>query len=302
MTLARQWTGRSPFQETWFVEALFGPDRGLWVRYVIDARRQVAQVWALVVGRDGVIAQGLEELALDGLDGLPFACPQGRLTRDRITGQVGDIRWDLQLDDLGLRHRHVPRLLTMLGLGRTYQPAMLDLRIRGTLDLPGQQWTVERGMGVLGHLWGGRSNVDRWTWAHCNAFREDGIVFEGLSARVGPRPLTSLVLHVQGHTYGFSRLRQLVRCWSDIRSPSWVFESRRGSVVLSGRATLDPTTAATVRYDRGDQAPLYCTNSRFADLQVVLRDPERGVDLDLRSREAAFEIVGREPLGEVVLP
>lgn len=302
MTLARQWEGQTPFQETWFVEVLFGPDRGLWVRYVLDASRRIAQVWCLVLGREGVLHQELQEVALGGVGGHPFACPQGSLTRDRITGQLGEVSWSLQLEDQGVRHRHVPRLLTLLGLGRTYHPAMLDLRVQGTLTFGDTTWTVERGMGVLGHLWGRRSRIDRWAWAHCNAFHEDGIVFEGLSAGLGRLPLTSLVLHAQGHHYGFSGVRQVMRAWSDVRAPSWTFESRRGSTQLTGRVVLDPSTAVTVRYDRAGQAPLYCTNTRFADLEVYLRDPARGVDLALRSREAAFEIVGPTALGAPLLP
>ncbi|MCA9567250.1 MAG: hypothetical protein KC656_05385 [Myxococcales bacterium] len=302
MTLARQWVGDAPFQETWFIEVLFSADRGLWVRYVLDATRGVAEVWALVVERSGVVASHVEELPLADVRGPLFTAPCATLARDRARGEVGGIAWDLRLDDLGVRHRHVPRLRPALGLGRTYHPGILDLRVQGHVTFGGETWQVSRGMGVLGHLWGRHSRVHRWSWAHCNAFHEDGILFEGLAADVGCLTLTSLVLHVQGHTYGFSRPRDLARTWSHTSDGLWSFQAERDGATLVGEVRLKPGSAATVRYDRADQDPLFCTNTRFADARIVLRDPRRRVDVDLRSREAAFEVVGTEALAPACLP
>lgn len=300
MTLARQYHRQSPFQETWFIEALFGPDRGVWVRYVLDARTRQAEIWALVVTRNGVIAQEKTTVPLDDVQGPLFSCVAGSLARDRAIGHVGTIQWDLALDDLGVRYRHVPRPLGHLGIGRTYVPAIADLRVRGEVRVGNDTWTVERGMGVLGHIWGKSSRVRSWAWAHCNAFYEEGVVFEGLSARLGPVPLTSVMLHVHGHTYGFSRLRNLVRTRTSTSGPRWTFEASLGSTLLTGELVLDPSTAATVRYDTA-QGPLFCTNSRFADIRIVLHDPRRGLDIDVRSREAAFEVVGETALAPPLL-
>ena len=60
---------------------------------------------------------------------------------------------------------------------------------------------------------------------------------------------------------------------------------------------LDPETSARVRYAGHGGPDLFCTNSRFAHARIVLRDPRRGIDLDLRSRECAFEIAGPEDVG-----
>lgn len=300
MTFARQHQGQSPFQETWFVEALFSSDRGLWIRYVLDARTKQAEIWALVVTRDGVIAQEKATVPLAEASGPLFSTSAGSLSRHRATGSIGAISWDLQLDDLGVRYHHVPRLLPYFGIGRTYVPAIADLRIRGHVTMDDATWTVERGMGVLGHIWGASSRVRSWSWAHCNAFYEEGVIFEGLSARLGRVPLTSVMLHVHGHTYGFSRLRDLVSSKTSTIGSRWTFEARRGTALLTGELTLDPSSAATVRYDT-DRGPLFCTNTRFADIRVVLHDPARGVDVDVWSQEAAFEIVGERALGPVVL-
>jgi hypothetical protein len=304
MPLARQYTGQHPFQETWFVEALFSPDEGLWVRYVLDARTGLAEVWALVTTRKGVVASAKETHPLEAAEGPVFTVGATSLTRDRAQGRCGGIEWDLALDDRGLRIRHVPRLLPHLGVGRTYVPAIADLRVQGHVRFPVDgahtTWLVQRGMGVLGHLWGRRSRVRAWAWAHCNAFDEEDVVFEGLSARMGPLPLTSVVLHAHGHTWALSGPRQLVGTHSRWGHDHWVFEGRRGTTTLTGELVLDPSTAATVRYDTAGGA-LFCTNTRFGTARIVLSDPHRGVTLDLRSREAAFELVGPSPRGRPIL-
>lgn len=290
MTLARQWRGQQPFEEAWFVQALAGPDLGLWLRWVIDATAGHAEVWALVTDRSGVIAAHRERVPLSDLGGDLFAAGPGRLERDVAVGRAGPIAWDLRFDDRGLRHGHVPLWVRMVGLGRTYAPAALDLRVSGTLSVGDRTWAVERGPGVLGHLWGPASRVVRWAWAHCNAFDREDLVFEALSAEIAGIRLTSAVLYADGHAYPFSRTRDLLRTWTRTTERTWSFEARRDSRVLTGRVDLDPSTAARVRYAGHHGPDVICTNTRFGRVRLVLRDPARGIDLDLRSRECAFEL------------
>ncbi len=333
MTLARQWRGQTPFEETWFIEALVGPENaptdalmGLWIRHVVDAASGEASIWAIVSDRRGVQHTVREVVPLDALQASGiFAAGPARLDRTTAVGRIGNIAWDLRLDDRGLRHAHVPMWVRMAGIGRTYAPAIFDLRVNGTIELgpAGRSRTlpIHDSPGVLGHLWGGASRVRSWAWAHCNAFDREDLVFEGLSVMldtpVGPvGPLTSVVLHADGHAYRFSRTRDLLRTWSRFDLPTsvadaprgrWVFEARheRKEHVLTGSITLDPTRSATVRYDGHAQgarsADVFCTNTRFGSVRIVLRDPRRGVDLDLRSRECAFEIAGDHAAGPVVL-
>lgn len=304
MTLARQWRGQRPFEEVWFLEALLGPDHGLWIRYVLDATAGTASVWALVVGRTGVIAAHRETVPIGTIGGVLFSGGAGRLERDVAVGKAGSIAWDLRLDDRGLRHNHVPMWMRMAGLGRVYAPAALDLRIAGTVRVGDREFAVEAGPGVLGHLWGARSGTRTWAWAHCNAFDREDLVFEGISAYPkGVGPATSLVLYADGHAYTFSRTRDLFRTWSRFSKTgwSWVFEARRDGRVLTGRIELEPEAAATVHYARADGPDLYCTNSRFAHARIVLRDERRGLDLDLQSRECAFEIASPDRVLPAVL-
>jgi photosystem II stability/assembly factor-like uncharacterized protein len=125
-------------------------------------------------------------------------------------------------------------------------------------------------------------------------------VFEGLSVYPGGfGPLTSMVLHADGHAYRFSRTRDLFRTWSRFSTDSWswVFEARREGRVLTGEVRMNPRKAARVRYDGHGGPDLYCTNTRFAKTRILLRDERRGLDLDLRSRECAFEIASPEDTG-----
>lgn len=340
MTLARQWRGQQPFEETWFIEALVGPENaptdelmGLWIRHVIDATANEAAIWAILSDRSGVRHAAREVVPLstppappsNGADAAGrstplFAAGPGRLDRTAAVGRVGDLAWDLRLDDRGLRHAHVPMWVRLAGVGRTYAPGIFDLRVNGTLEIgpPGRSKTfaVHHSPGILGHLWGGASRVRSWAWAHCNAFDREDLVFEGLSVTLdtpfGPMgPLTSVVLHADGHAYRFSRTRDLVRTWSRFdrsdRDGHWVFEARhdRQEHVLTGRITLDPRRSATVRYDGHAQGArstdVFCTNTRFGSIRIVLRDPRRGVDIDLKSRECAFEIAGHAPAGPLCI-
>lgn len=308
MTLTRQWTGTAPFEETWFIEALLGPDRGVWLRFRLDATLGEVELWAVVTTSAGVLHAERRSFPLQPRGSIGpaelFACAAGRLDREHTVGELGPIRWDLALEDRGARHQHQPWWLRTLPLGKTYSPAVLDLRIRGEVWVGDQSWQVRSGPGILGHHWGQRSSVRRWAWAHCNAFDREDLVFEGLSATLGPLPpATSLVLLADGHAYRFSSLRHLWRTRTQTTQDRWAFEAREGSRVLSGVVELDRARAATVTYATGgpNRTVAYCTNSRFASIRLVLTDPKRKLDLDVRSRECAFELVGPEPLATPVL-
>ena len=92
MTLARQWRGQERFEEVWFLQALIGPDRGLWLRWVIDATAGEAQVWALVSTRDGGLEAHRETVPLASLGGALFEAGPGRLERDVAVGRCGPSR------------------------------------------------------------------------------------------------------------------------------------------------------------------------------------------------------------------
>ena len=302
MTLSRQWSGDAPFEEAWFVELLLGPEQGFWLRFRIDATARELEVWAIATTPDGVVAAEKQGFPLGPMDGLA-SCAAARLERDRSVGEIGRIRWDLSFDDRGARHAHLPLWFRALRVGKAYAPGVLDLRVRGEVFVDGKPWRVKRGPGIFGHHWGRRSRVERWAWGHCNAFDREDLVFEGLSAKIGPATFTSVVLLADGHAYRFSGLRHLLRTWSRTSEDTWAFEAREGDRVLTGRLVLDPAKAATVTYPTGGlgRTEVFCTNTRFGRIRLILRDPTRGLDLDVRSRECAFELVGPDALGEPVL-
>ena len=291
-----RWSGSVPFEETFFIEAVSG-DRGLWIRHRIDAERAVSEVWVILTTRDGVVTTHKSTHPLEPARSGIFECPDARLTADRATGSVGSVHWDLRIGHGRVHHRHMPWWLAPLGVGKHYHPESLDAAISGEVRVGEEMWKLDAAPGVVGHLWGAGSRVRSWAWSHCNAFDHSGAVFEGLAAQIGRLPvLTSLVLRVDGKRYRFSRTRDLFRTWTRLDRDRWVFQARRKDTTLSGTVELSPSTAAVVTYPGTGPGgtDLYCTNSRFAALRLVLTDPTRRLDIELSSSCAAFERVTDE--------
>lgn len=265
----------APFAEAWFLEACLPDGSGLWVRHTLtDGSHREAAVWAMHSG-DQLTAHKLA-FDLDTLahgDGVLFAGGGARLTPDRAIGALGPLRWDLHLHGGPLRHRHVPALLTRLGLGRTYEPAWPQLRLTGTLQLHGRALPVDGAVGVLGHLYGRRNRVVWWGWAH--ATFDDGSVFECVSARLGhPQapPITSILWHTPTQTWRWSGVRDLVRTRSTHTDTTWTLRARTGGTTLRARFTL-PDRHVQARYHDPDGRTSCCRNSHRCRLVVQLDGP-----------------------------
>ena len=310
--LARTWRGRGPHEEVWFIEARAGDGRGVWLRYcILDGTVGECTVSAILFDKDGVHA-GREVLPLSDIDlAQPvFRAGPHHLNGRRAVGCAGALSWDLELIAGAHRHQHIAPLLRRLSVtSQHYVPAILDLRLRGQFTIGERVIELDREPGVLGHIHGRRSVTQAWAWCHCSHFDgAPGAVFEGLSPRVlaagRPVPIcTSLVLFADERRYAFSQPRDLLATRTDWGERRWAFRTRPGPVQLLGEVELpDTAQVAHVRFADTDGGNRYAANSPLAHLRLRLIDAPRGIDRELVSSSASFELGSRDPPDvEVVL-
>ena len=195
----------------------------------------------------------------------------------------------------------VPRVVEALGVGRTYVPALLDLRVSGEVCIGGRRFELDGASAVLGHIWGATNRTTEWAWCHGHD-PEHGLLFEGLCVRLGTLPLlTTLGLWIGDEHVDLSHTRHLVRTRSRIDADRWSFTARRRGLRVEGEARLPTEGVASVRYlDPADGQVRACRNSGHSrvSLEVTSRGTSRRFGLD----DAAFEIARLgEPGGPVLL-
>ncbi len=306
MPFARRYPGHGPFEEVWFCEVRITPDRGLWFRYTITDSADPTSpfrhtaVWAMPFWRDKALGfREKHDLSLlEANEG--YALGNNVLTADGADGSAGDVSWSLKFTDRGASHNHVPKFIGMLPIKRrNYVPAIFDLRVNGHVQIGDERIEVTDGHGVLGHIWGSANTTKTWAWTHANTFESDpDAIFESLGVLLDrpilrTRPFTSMVLRTGGQTYPFTTTLGCFQARSEWGARRWSFGSKSGGMELEGEAEL-PAEAVRVTYTKPDGSLIYCENSRFCKLTVRLKG--NGVDTELSTTDAAFEIGSREPL------
>jgi len=274
-----RWAGRRPWDETWFIEGTTRDGHGLWLRYTLtDGSDGRAAMWAAWRPAGGSACTGYVEVPLDavvtGGDTL-VGLPSGHLSPARAQGEAGPLSWDLALHGSGWWHSDlVPAPIGRLG--KTYRAAIPDLTALGTVTVDGTRHDVQV-IGVLGHLWGARSRVKRWGWAHGARFDEaPGTVLEVLAAQLAVagrpvRPVASVVLHHRGRTWAYNQLRHLLRSRVSLGDDRFEVVARGRTSTL--RATLqlpERSRCVLARYDAPDGTPTFCRNAPGAGLSVHL--------------------------------
>jgi hypothetical protein len=322
-----EYAGEAPFYEVWYGKVDVADEVALWFRYTtLDGVIREASTWAVVF--DGEEAFGdrtfweIEDLAPRNTVRVPegydpdrflgseqvFHVEDSHLDTSNAIGRAGDIEWDFQWEDSGRRCEYVPELLQGLSAVKSaYDSTFLDVRASGTLEYEGRERTFERAPAMLGHIRGTKISGHHWAWAHCNHFDGDeDVAFEGLSVSLEALgthtpPLSAFFVYVDDRRYSFRTPLSIVRAETTFDRDHWTFRARSGGAELIGEATA-PSNVALVQYDDTDGSNLWCYNSKLADLEFRLRDPEHGLDQSWTATgTSAFEYVTREEPDETPL-
>lgn len=305
-TPSLRWPRSSPWEEVWFAEVSDG-DCGLWLRYTLrDSDEPEGALWCIWFGEDGIRARK-ERIPLgeirDDREGLHWAL--ARLDRVGARGEAGPMSWGLGFAGSEAQSfTHVPPLLRALGMsGRTYVSACTDLVVNGSVTLWDRTRRLTDARGVLGHIYGARSNASTWAWGHCNRFGRPDVTLEVISAvlSIGDRetpPLASVTLRVGDQHYAFSGVRHLVTSVSSIEEDTCTVTASSGSASLRATFRLpDPSRTARVAYEHASGNKTFCRNSIWSNVSLDFTDRRRGVTLQLESDNASFEIAsGRAPV------
>ena len=205
---------------------------------------------------------------------------ESEIARGRSHGKVADaagaISWDLTwtVEELGFRHFPSDRMYELPFPRSKATSPTIDARFRGTVTVDGEEIAVDEAPGMHGHNWGER-HAEEWVWAHCNAFGQDGVVFEGLSARVAMGPLSTpllTILHVRTpvEVVTFNRLRDIIGSTSRHHGLYWSFEATNGPWRLQGVIHGRPENFVGVDYHDPDGTVHHCLNSKVASAEVRL--------------------------------
>lgn len=307
LALPLRWSGQRRWEEVWFVEGVTPEGDALWLRYTLTlgADPRIA-LWAAWFPASGAPQVGYVEKRT-----LPGARPPGenvhlwapleaQLSTSRASGVAGPIAWDLHLHGGGgWPNTLIPPAIG--ALGRSYRAAFPDLTAHGHVTVHGVHRPL-RLTGVLGHLWGRRSSVQAWGWAHANRFDQaPGMVLEVVVANLrlpgGRAPLVgSAILHGQGRTLYFSSIRSIFRSEATLRPDSFRLDSRARGWRLQVDVQLPPDARRVVaRYDGPAGQVSWCDNGPHARVEARLE--RRGLPpLFLQTDRGVAEVGSCHPL------
>jgi hypothetical protein len=274
----------------WFL-TLSDPARraGYWIRYTV--RAPVAgppepRVWFAAFGLDDAGTFGVNgpvppsELHV-ARDRFEVAMGESSIASGRAVGEIHggghDARWDIAFPAEGPTFRILPDALYRGNLAPTKpltpEP---DVRATGTIEIDGEARTLDGVAGQQGHLFGTR-HAERWAWASCNAFDEDGVVFQALSAQGRRGPVRSPHLTFAGLRFG----GRWIRFRGVARRRDWGLGWWRIALVgrrhrLDGEVTADPKAMVKARYLDPDDTPRWCHNSEVASCRLTLWERRAG--------------------------
>ena len=276
-----RWNGRRGRYEVWFL-TMSHPDgeSGFWIRYTL--RAPIAgpperKLWFARFDReDPTRSFGINGFA----EGRPMQGPafgvgdallDAGAARGSLKGGGHEVRWDVRWPTGQETLRLLPHALYRANLAptRPYSPNP-DVRFGGTIEVDGETVDLDRFCGQQGHLEGTR-HAERWAWAHCNAFGEEGYAFQALSAqgRRGPfltPMLTHAALRVDG-TWVPLRGTSLSRAWT-----LGIWRLRLGSrdFRVDGEIRAPWDLLLRARYLDPDDTPRWCHNTEVASSRLFV--------------------------------
>ncbi|MDP9343115.1 MAG: hypothetical protein M3Q23_13710 [Actinomycetota bacterium] len=279
------WNGKAGRYEVWFLTASDG-QIGYWIRYTLLAPTGAApeaRLWFARFDRDRpedilALNRGLpiEDYATGGSDSFEVRMGDAFLRSGRAEGAISggghEVSWALSFDVGEPTYRLLPDALYRGGLAPT-KPFSPNPRTRftGTVTVAGREHVVEEMPGQQGHLYGPR-HAERWVWAACSAFEEDGdVAIQALTAqgKRGPfvTPFTTFVgLRWRGQWLRFSKLSRR----RDSALGAWRIDVANRRFRLTGRVAGDPAYLVQARYIDPDGSERYCHNTEVGSSRFVL--------------------------------
>lgn len=199
----------------------------------------------------------------------------------RATGSVAGgghrAAWELAFDAGESAFRLLPGFLYRDGVvpTRPLTPGP-GPRYRGTIEVDGDVVRIDGFPGHQGHVEGTRHG-ERWAWAACSSFDEEGVAFQALCAQGRRGPVTTPHLSFAALRWGGRWLRfrgaSRTRPWSLGR---WRFRLAGDGHRLEGDVTASRRDLVQARYLDPDDAPRWCHHSGVASCRLVLWERAAG--------------------------
>jgi hypothetical protein len=314
----RHWNGRrfdpeagGGHVESWFWK-LNDADgrRALWLKATILARpgaEPVAEGWAIAFDRETghVAAKEVVPFASAGFsrDALDVRVAGARFepgkTRGRLCAKGHEIEWDLAFGGSAAPIVPLPRRLYADATGNsklvTPHP---DVAFSGSYAVDGRRVEVDGWRGMQGHNWG-RRHVHAYAWVHANVWPgAEGLVFEGITARVALGPLLSppvslLCVEHAGERHAFGLPASLWRARGRIGARDWRVRASNGRARVDAHFEAATADFVGLHYENPDGAMTYCLNSKIAQGRLRL-EVEGRAPVEAETRAAALEIGTRD--------
>jgi hypothetical protein len=287
------------------------PDRPLafWLRYTIfapagDPSAAVGELWAVAFdGETGQHAVAKEEFPLDrcrfATDRFDVRVGEAEVGPGRLSGAVGELRWDLRYDG-----DEPPLLLLPARMYRGRFPKAKSLvplplaRYSGSYSVAGRTVGVDGWIGSQNHNWGSR-HTDRYAFGQVAGFDDfPGTFLEVATAKttlVGPVTTpwaTTLVLRHRGVEHSIVSLRQAVRAKASYAYFHWDFSTGNADVEIGGRIRAARDAFVGLRYRNPPGGTKHCLNTKIASAEITVRDRATGRTEQLHaSNRALFELL-----------
>ena len=289
-----------PFYEVWYGKLVISPQEAFWFRYtLLNGKTKESAVWAIYFNNDRIISHK-KTYALSDISISPdIRLPSGVLNDHEVQGNLPQIQWDFTYHHKNESFDPVPFLFKFLHLTHSLtKTPVTNAQFTGTLTINGKNYSLYNSRGMIGRVWG-KKQAHEWTWAHCNTFQQEGVIFEGLSARVlvlkcPSPPLTALYLKYDGKEYFFKSPIDLFKTQSTFGYTFWNFSAHHKNISIQGKVKSSPQKIATIHYTDTDDSHLYCHNSKLAQIEISIKNKKTQKTTLLTSQSAALEWVTRK--------
>lgn len=276
-----RWDGKRGRYEVWHL-TMSHPEgtTGYWIRYTL--RSPVAgpperKLWFASFDRtDPSRTFGINGFA----EGRPVQGPafgvgdallDAGAARGSLKGGGHEVRWDVRWPTGQPTFRVLPPALYRgsLAPSRPFSPNP-DVRFGGSIEIDGERVDLDGFAGQQGHVEGTR-HAERWAWAHCNAFEQEGYAFQALSAQGRRGPLLTPML-----TYGGLRIDgtwERLRGGASRRSWSlgiWRVRLASATYRVDGEIRAPWDLLLRARYLDPDDTPRWCHNSEVASSRLLV--------------------------------